>query len=255
MEQLQAMPILVDAIAHRSDEEMLAKIEQNDLNNRQLSRQLVQTEVQLFEGAMKLQLEALAFAGEHVSEWSKADQVIVAMACRVFNHLRSAAELLLLGYWAEATVVERSAFEAMTREWYFFKYPNEAKKWFRGKRKGQVYQRTVNQALGAIDGKETSKILKKHYDHLSKHSHPNREAINLQTWDGEEAIGRKGFLGGYVNTEYFPIQFRGFLLTVNAATEMLGIVGLHKATDTWDKECRKLAKAIFTLASHSVREV
>lgn len=219
----------------------------------QSSTQLLSKELQLFKKAMKLHLDALVFAGQHTNEWSKSDQVCIAMACRVFNHLMSAAKLLIFGYWAESMVIERSAFEALTREWYFYKYPKRATSWFRGGSKGEVRQGTVRKALGDIEGEEVREVLLKHYSHLCQHVHPNVEAIQLQTWDGETTIGRKAFLGGYIctghinGTRAIEMQFQALLLATMTSTAMLGIIELHDATDTWKQEYHDLKHEIMSL--------
>lgn len=241
----QSLPLLLEHVAAKSGKEISKNINERDQNNQQLSARLVQEQLQLFDEAMKLQLDALAFAAEHASQWSKADQVIVAMACRTFNHLRSAAQLLLSGYWAEYRHLERGAFEAMTREWVFFKHPDMVRKWLKRGRQGKVCQWEVNEALSNIEGDEMRGTLKKLYASLSLHIHPNRDAIDLETWDGKkEVIGRKSIIGGYIDTELFPIQFAGLLVLTLTATMLLGIVGLHEATETWKQEVDKLREAV-----------
>lgn len=247
------IPILLESIVGLNGTEAFEKIQLNDQQNMQSSTQLLSKELQLFKKAMKLHLDALAFAGQHASKWNKSDQVCIAMACRVFNHLMSAAKLLIFGYWAESMVIQRSAFEALTREWYFYKYPKRATSWFRGGRKGEVRQGTVRKALGDIEGEETSAVLLKQYSYLCQRVHPNVEAIQLQTWDGETAIGRKAFLGGYICTGYITgtraieMQFQALLLATMASTAILGIIGLHDATDTWKREYLELKQEIMWL--------
>ena len=148
----QKLPILLEGIIRLSGKDALDKIQLHDLENEKLSIQLLSKELRLFKKFMKLHLDAFAFAGQHANEWSKSDQACIAMACRVFNHLMAAAKLLVTGYWAESMVIERSAFEAITREWYFYKYPRKATSWFRGGVKGEVRQSTVRKALGDIEG-------------------------------------------------------------------------------------------------------
>jgi hypothetical protein len=251
----QQLPILLEGIVRLSGKDAFDKIQLNDLENEQLSIQLLSKELPLFRKFMKLHLESFAFAGQHAIEWSKSDQACIAMACRVFNHLMAAAKLLVTGYWAESTVIERSAFEAITREWYFYKYPKKATSWFRGGMKGEVRQCTVRKALGDIEGEETRQVLGTHYSYLCQHVHPNIEAIQLQTWDGENAIGRKAFLGGYVCTgnisgtraKAIEIQFQSLLLVTMTATAMLRIIGLHDATDTWKQEYHDLSQETIRL--------
>lgn len=250
----QLLPLLLEQIADKKSDEIMKGIKERDNANQKISARLVEDQLQLFDKAMKLQLDALIFAAKKVDEWSKADQAIVAMACRTFNHLGSAAQLLLLGYWAEYRHLERGAFEAMTREWVFFKHPDSVKKWFKKGRKWKVSQGEVNEMLSDVEGEDMRGTLKKHYSSLSQHVHPNRDAIHLATWNGEEAIGRKGILGGYINLEYFPVQFAGFLLLASTATEILGIVGLHEATDTWKQEYEDLRKNVYNLVSTLVTE-
>jgi len=127
----QLLPLLLEHTAGKSRNEILRNINERDQNNQHLSTRLVQDQLQLFDEAMKLQLDALTFAAEHVSQWSEADQVIVAMACRAFNHLRAAAYLLLSGYWAESWHLQRGAYEAMTREVVFFNHPDRVTKWLK----------------------------------------------------------------------------------------------------------------------------
>ena len=250
----QQLPILLEDIIGLSGKDALDKIQLNDIENEQLSIQLLPKELQLFKKFMKLHLDAFAFAGQHANKWSKSDQACIAMACRVFNHLMAAAKLLVTGYWAESMVIERSAFEAITREWYFYKYPKKATSWFRGGVKGEVRQGTVRKALGDIEGEETRKVLCTHYSYLCQHVHPNIEAIQLQTWDGHTAIGRKAFLGGYVcagrisGARAIEIQFQALLLATMTATAMLGIIGLHDATDTWKQEYHDLAQETMSVA-------
>lgn len=240
----QLLPLLLEHTAGKRGNEILNNINERDQSNQQLSARLAQRQLQLFDEAMKLQLDALAFAAERVTQWSEADQVILAMACRTFNHLKSAALLLLSGYWAEYRHLERGAFEAMTREWVFFKHPDRVTKWFKGGQRGKVSQGEVNELLASIEGDEMRGALKKHYRFLSQHVHPNRDAIDLETWNGKEGIGRKGILGGYINRQYFPIQFAGLLVLALTATMLLGIVGLYEATETWKQEVDKLREAV-----------
>ncbi len=244
------LPMLLESIVRLSGKDSLEKIQLNDLENEQISIRLLSKELHLFKKFMELHLGAFAFAGQHASEWSKSDQACIAMACRVFNHLMAAAKLLVTGYWAESVVIERSAFEAITREWYFYKYPNKATSWFKGGVKGEVRQGTVRKALGDIEGEETRQVLDMHYSHLCQHVHPNIEAIQLQTWNGQSAIGREAFLGGYVcaghisgtKARAIEKQFQSLLLVTMTATAMLGIIGLHDATDTWKREYHDLAQ-------------
>jgi len=256
----QKLPILLEGIIRLSGKDALDKIQLHDIENEQLSIQLLSKELRLFKKFMKLHLDAFAFAGQHANEWSKSDQACIAMACRVFNHLMAAAKLLVTGYWAESMIIERSAFEAITREWYFYKYPKKATSWFRGGVKGEVRQSTVRKALGDIEGEETRQVLGTHYSYLCQHVHPNIEAIQLQTWDGESAIGRKAFLGGYVcarrisgtGTRAIEIQFQALLLATMTATAMLGIIGLHDATDTWKQEYHDLKQETISIAKESI---
>lgn len=241
----QLLPLLLEDTAGKRGNEILNHINERDQSNQQLSARLAQRQLQLFDEAMKLQLDALAFAAERVTQWSKADQVILAMACRTFNHLKSAALLLLSGYWVEYRHLERGAFEAMTREWVFFKHPDRVTKWFKRGQRGKVSQGEVNELLGSIEGDEMRDTLKKHYGFLSQHVHPNRDAIDLGTWNGKkEVIGRKSIIGGYISTELFPVQFAGLLVLTLTATMLLGIVGLYEATETWKQEVDKLREAV-----------
>ncbi len=256
----QQLPILLEDIVGLSGKDALDKIQLNDLENEKLSIQLLSKELQLFKKFMKLHLDAFAFAGQRANEWSKSDQACIAMACRVFNHLMAAAKLLVTGYWAESMVIERSAFEAITREWYFYKYPNKATSWFKGGVKGEVRQVTVRKALGDIGGEETHQVLDSHYSHLCQHVHPNIEAIQLQTWNGQSSIGRKAFLGGYVcaghisgtKARLIEVQFQSLLLATMTATAMLGIIGLRDATDTWKQEYHDLAQTTTRLVEEIV---
>jgi len=256
----QQLPILIESIVGLSGKGVLDKIQLNDLKNERLSIQLLSNELRLFKKFMKLHLDAFAFAGQHAKEWNKSDQACIAMACRVFNHLMAAAKLLVTGYWAESMVLERSAFEAITREWYFYKYPKKAISWFRGGVKGEVQQRTVRKALGDIEGEETRQVLSTHYSYLCQHVHPNIEAIQLQTWNGQSAIGRKAFLGGYVCSGHISgtraraieMQFQALLLATMTATAMLGIIGLHDATDTWKQEYHDLKQETMKVAKESM---
>lgn len=243
------LPILLDDIVDKKSNELLKNINRRDRKNQQTATRLVEDQLQLFDKAMKLQLDALTFAAKRVNQWSEADQVIIAMACRTFNHLQAAAKLLLSGYWAEYRHLERGAFEAMTREWVFFKHPERVKTWFKGGKKGKVSQGEVNEILSSIEGDEMRGVLKKHYSSLSWHCHPNREAIDLETWNGKERIGSKHILGGYIHREYFPIQFAGLLVLVLTATMLLGIIGLYEATDTWKQECDKLREDVHTVVT------
>lgn len=111
-------------------------------------------------------------------------------------------------------------------------------------------QREVNEALDNIVGAEYSGVHKDHYRSLSQHIHPNREAIDLGTWnsEGKEAVGRKSIIGGYINKDLFPLQFSGLLVLGSTATMLLGIVGLHEATGTWKQECDKLQEDVYAIA-------
>lgn len=239
-------PILVENLAGMSGNDMFGLIDGSDKVNRQVSVKLISEELRLFNLALRLQYEALAFASSPNEEWTKSDQIVVAMACRVVRQLRAARELMLYGFWAEVQVLERSIHEALTREWYFYKYPEEAPKWF--KEGSQIKQRKIDEAL-AEEGEGKSEddllqVLRNHYGYISQHTHPNVEAIQLETWDGEGAIGSKGIIAGPIIEDYFKIQFGSLLLIAVEATQMLGIVGLHDATDTWKQEVSELRDVV-----------
>jgi len=124
----------------------------------------------------------------------------------------------------------------------FYKFPGKAEEWFKPSAKiGQV---EIDRALGKVEGDETVKILREQYKFLSQHTHPNIEAIQLETWDGEGSIGRKGILAGPVTSSHFPVQFQSLLVSALTATQMLGIVGLHEATKTWKADIIELRNAI-----------
>jgi hypothetical protein len=244
----QLLPLLLEHTAGKRSNEILKNITEQDQNNQQLSIRLVQDQLQLFDEAMQLQLDALAFAAEYVTQWSEADQVIVAMACRAFNHLKSAAYLLLMGYWAECWPLMRGAFEAMTREIVFFRHPDRVSRWLKGQQAGQVAQSEVSEAIKSIYGEETFNAHKGFYKLLCKHVHPNREAIELATWNGTEGIGRRSILGGCIHINEFPFRFHTVLLMSLQATKALGLVGLHEATDTWKQQSEKLEKDVYAIA-------
>lgn len=244
----QLLPLLLEDTAGKRSNEILKNINERDQNNQQLSIRLVQDQLQLFDKAMQLQLDALAFAAEHVSQWSEADQVIVAMACRVFNHLKSAAYLVLAGYWAESWHLTRGAFEAMTREIGFSRHPDKVSRWLKGQQAGQVTQSEARKAIKVIYGKETFNVHKDFYTLLCKHVHPNREAIELATWNNTEGIGRRSILGGCIHIKEFQFQFYTILAMALQATKVLELVGLHEATDTWKQQSEKLEKDVYAIA-------
>lgn len=256
----ELLPLLLENTVGKSSNETLENISKREQDNQRLSAWLVQDQLQLFDQAMKLQLDALTFAAEHVSQWSKADHVIVAMACRTFNHLRAAAYLVLSGYWAEAWHLQRGAFEAMTREVYFYENPDEISKWLKKKHAGKVPQWQVTKLIKKIYGKETYKAHKGVYVLLSDVVHPNRKAIELETWNDkegkletwvdeerkdEECIGIRSVLGGYIDVRYFLFQFHCLMTTASNATTALKFVGLYGATDTWEQQCDKLRDAVY----------
>jgi len=123
METVKERPVLIEELAGKSGGDVLAMLDDNDKANRATSTTLVSQQLELFSKALTLQYEALAFAAEHATQWTKADQIVVAMACRVSRQLRAACELLLYGFWAEVQVLERSIHEALTREWFFYNMP------------------------------------------------------------------------------------------------------------------------------------
>jgi len=244
--EISGKPILVENLAGMSGNDMFGLIDGSDKVNREVSVKLVSEELRLFNLALRLQYEALAFASSHNKEWTKSDQIVVAMACRVVRQLRAARELMLYGFWAEVQVLERSIHEALTREWYFYKYPEEAPEWFR--EGSQIKQGKIDKAL-AEEGEGKSEddllqVLRNHYGYISQHTHPNVEAIQLETWDGEGAIGSKGIIAGPITEDYFKIQFQSLLLIAVEATQILGIVGLHDATNTWKQEVSELRDVV-----------
>ena len=92
------------------------------------------------------------------------------------------------------------------------------------------------------------------YEKLSSLIHPNREAIDLETWHGKEidnkkSIGRKSILGGYIDIKYFPLQFHTLIMMASNAARVLALVGLYGATDTWKQQCDQLHEVVFTIAA------
>lgn len=256
------LPLLLEHTAGMSSNEISKNINERDQKNQQLSALLVQDQLQLFDEAMKLQLDALTFAAEHISQWSEADRVIIAMACRAFNHLRAAAYLLLSGYWAESWHLQRAAYEAMTREVYFYENRDEISKWLKKKRKEKVSQQQVRELIKKIYGEETCEAHKGVYALICDFVHPNRAAIELETWNDKEGnleawteeggkdknrIGIKSILGGCIDTKYFPFQFHTLVMMASNATRALGFVGLRGATHAWDQRCDKLREAVYEI--------
>lgn len=247
----QFFPLLLEDTAGKRSNEILKNINERDQNNQQLSIRLIQDQLQLFDEAMQLQLDALAFAAEYVSQWSEADQVIVAMACRAFNHLKSAAYLLLAGYFAESWHLTRGAFEAITREISFSRHPDKVSRWLKGRQAGQVTQSEAREAIKDIYGpygEEAFNAQRNFYTLLCKHVHPNREAIELATWNDTEGIGRRSILGGCIHINEFPFQFYTVLAMALQATKALELVGLHEATATWKQQNEKLEKDVYAIA-------
>lgn len=248
MESLEEKPIVIEDLVGKAGSDILVLLDNSDKVNRATSITLVSQQLDLFHKALILQYEALAFAAEHAEQWTRAEQIVVAMACRISRQLRAACELMLYGFWAEVQVLERSIHEALTREWFYYKYPKRADKWFQ--QGNNIKQSEVDHALAKEEDEEDKEILKTlrdEYSRLSQHTHPNIEAIQLETWDGDSAIGRKGILAGPITRSFFPVQFHALLITALTATQMLGIVGLYEATGTWKQDTRELADSILAL--------
>jgi len=245
-------PILVENLAGMSGSDIFKLIDRNDKVNRESAVKLISEELKIFDLALRLQYEALGFASSNKNKWTKSDQIVVAMACRVVRQLRAARELMLYGFWAEVHLLERSIHEALTREWYFYRQPQEASKWFiKG---SQIKQKEIDEALTEENGGKNAALLetlRNQYGYLSQHTHPNIEAIQLETWDGDDAIGSKGIIAGPINENYFKIQFQSLLVTAATATQVLGIVGFHEATGTWKKEISKLDAKVKKMVNHS----
>jgi len=253
----QLLPLLLEHTAGKRSNEILKNINEQDQNNQQLSIWFVQDQLQLFDKAMQLQLDALAFAAEHVSQWSEADRVIVAMACRAFNHLKPAAYLLLAGYWAESWHLQRAAFEALTRAVFFYENPDKVSDWLKKGKMARVSQKEVQELINRIYGGETYNAHRKVYDILSYLVHPNREAIELETWNDEEkkdkkCIGIRNVLGGYIDMRYFRFQFHTLLMMASNATTALKFAGLRGKIDTWEQQCDKLYETIYATAPNEL---
>ena len=256
----ELLPLLLENTVGKSGNETLENISKREQDNQRLSAWLVQDQLQLFEEAMKLQLDALTFAAKHISQWNEADHVIVAMACRTFNHLRAAAYLLLSGYWAESWSLQRAAFEAMTREVFFYENPNKVSDWLKKGKIGKVSQKEVKESIKQLYGEETYKAHEYVYRFQNYLIHPNREAIELETWNNKEAnletwndearkdkkyIGKGGVLGGYIDVKHLQFQFHCLMTVAANATKALEFVGLHEATDTWKQQYVKLHETVF----------
>lgn len=260
----ESLPLLLEDTVGKSSNEILKNISEREQNSQQLSAWLVQDQLRLFEKAMKLQLDALIFAAEHISQWNEADHVIVAMACRTFNHLRAAAYLLLSGYWAESWPLQRAAFEAMTREVFFYENPDKVSDWLKKGEMGRVSQKEVRELIKRIYGKETHKAHEGVYRSLNYLVHPNREAIELETWNDKEGkletwndeerkdkecIGIRSVLGGYIDMRYFGLHFHSLMMMASNATTALKFVGLQGEIDTWEQQCDELHEAVFATAA------
>jgi len=260
----ELLPLLLENTVGKSSNETLENISKREQDNQRLSAWLVQDQLRLFERAMKLQLDALVFAAEHISQWNEADHIIVAMACRTFNHLRAAAYLLLSGYWAESWPLQRAAFEAMTREVFFYENPDRVSDWLKKGNTGRVSQTQVRELIKRIYGDETYDAHKGVYEKLSSLIHPNREAIELETWNDKEGkletwndeerkdkecIGIRSVLGGYIDMRYFRLQFHSLMMMASNATTALKFVGLQGEIDTWEQQCDELHKAVFAIAA------
>lgn len=256
----ELLPLLLENTVGKSSDETLEKISKREQVNQRLSASLVQDQLRLFDEAMKLQLDALIFTAEHISQWNEADHVIIAMACRTFNHLRAAAYLLLSGYWAESWPLQRAAFEAMTREVFFYENPDKVSDWLKKGKIGKVSQKEVKELINRIYGEETYNAHKGAYDFLNRLIHPNREAIELETWNDKEGnletrnneekkdkecIGIRNVLGGNIDMRYFRFQFHTLLMMASTATTALKFVGLQGEIDTWEQRCDKLHETVY----------
>jgi len=250
-------PLLVDGLSGQNIEHIVCDMDLLDRDNEILSRDIIgEHQIGLFEKALKLQLEALSFAGENVSQWSLSDKVIVAMAARVFNHLRASMKLLLSGYWVESLVLQRSAHETMSRELYFYFNPQQTEQFFEGK---QIKQEEVDKKLAqkfADDGnsetiKEIYGDLRKSYKRSSEHSHPNLLAVQLQTFsDTKEDIGSKSVLGPFLHQDIAALHFAGLIALAFSATSILARVAcLYQATEAWHEQYKELANSVKAMAS------
>lgn len=244
-------PLLVDSLPGLDFGRVLNDIDQMEKDNDILSRKIIgEKQIHLFEKFLELQLEALSFAAENAKQWSLSDRVIVAMAARVFNHLRASFKLLLAGYWAESLVLDRSAHEAMSRELFFYCCPEKTELFFKGE---QIWQKEVDKQVAQklAQGEAIKEALRGSYRYSSQLSHPNLLAIQLQTLsDNKEEIGSKTILGPVLLREgIFAQQFAGLIALALSATRILAAVGLYQATDTWRDELEELeesAKSLFS---------
>jgi len=260
----QLLPLLLEHTVGKKSSENLKNINGREQNNQRLSAWLVQDQLKLFDEAMKLQLDALTFAAEHFKQWSKADRVVIAMACRVFNHLRAAAYLVLAGYWAESWHLQRAAYEAMTREVFFSENQDKVSHWLKKGEMGRVWQWEVTELINRIYGEETYNAHKGIYRSLNYFVHPNREAIELETWNDKvgnleiwnseerkdkECIGIRNVLGGYIDMRYLRSQFHTLLIMASNATTALKFAGLQGEMDTWVERCDKMRKDVYAFTN------
>jgi hypothetical protein len=250
------LPLLVGGLPERDIGRIIRDMGLQENSSEITSRNIVGNQsMGLFEKALKLQLEALSFAAKNMSKWGLSDGIIAAMAARVFNHLRASLKALLAGYWAESLVLERSAHEAMSRELFFYFYPERGKQFFEGM---QIKQEEVDKKLAQRfthgEGHEASKeiydALRKSYKKSSEISHPNLLAIQLQTLsDSKDDVGSKTILGPIIYQDMISVQFAGLLALALSATRILALVGIHQATNTWRSEYEELEGSANSLFS------
>lgn len=151
------------------DEYSYFNIFQRERENKDLSYESLGEGCFIYEKAMQLYLNMFNLIGE--SNLEKNEQIVNLMLySRIFNHLETAWQLLLFGYYVESVIIIRSMVETIWLTEYIVKFPDKANDWLAGR---EIKPGIVRNSLD--NKKERAEI----YDVLCRFAaHPTLDSID-----------------------------------------------------------------------------
>ncbi|MBI4744089.1 MAG: hypothetical protein HY776_04645 [Actinobacteria bacterium] len=149
-------------------------VSRKEEENKYLSYQFLGDDRFVYQRAMQLYLNMFSLIGE--SSLKKNEQIVNLMLySRIFNHLETAWQLLLFGYYVESVIIIRSMVETIWLTEYIIKFPEKANDWLAGK---QIKPGIVRNSLE--NKKERAEI----YDILCHFAaHPTLDSIDADYED------------------------------------------------------------------------